>query len=78
MVRVHHLHKAIPNIHYSFLTKTYFLIIRYPYVVEKTLVLDLDETLVHSSLHFMSEADLSFEINVPEVGWRTVYVKVLA
>ena len=78
MVRNHHLHKAIPNIHYSFLTKTYFLIIRYPYVVEKTLVLDLDETLVHSSLHFMSEADLSFEINVPDVGWRTVYVKVVA
>ena len=39
-------------------------------------MLDLDETLVHSSLQYVPEADIQFDLNVPEVGWRTVYVKV--
>ena len=46
------------------------------YFSEKTLVLDLDETLVHSSLQYVPDADIQFELKVPEVGWRTVYVKV--
>ena len=46
------------------------------YFSEKTLVLDLDETLVHSSLQFVPDADIQFDLKVPEVGWRTVYVKV--
>ena len=39
-------------------------------------MLDLDETLVHSSLQFVPDADIQFDLKVPEVGWRTVYVKV--
>ena len=31
---------------------------------------------MHSSLQFMPDADVRFEIKVPEVGWRTVSVKV--
>ena len=46
------------------------------YFSEKTLVLDLDETLVHSSLQYVPDADIQFDLNVPDVGWRTVYVKV--
>ena len=46
------------------------------YFSEKTLVLDLDETLVHSSLQFVPDADIQFDLKVPDVGWRTVYVKV--
>merc|ERR1719369_75689 len=42
---------------------------------DKTLVLDLDETLVHSSLNFTKDADFTFDINIPESGNRTVYVK---
>ena len=45
------------------------------YFSEKTLVLDLDETLVHSSLQYVPDADIQFDLNVPDVGWRTVYVK---
>jgi len=43
---------------------------------EKTLVLDLDETLVHSTLKHTEGADFQFTVNVPEAGPRTVYVKV--
>ena len=39
-------------------------------------MLDLDETLVHSSLQFVPDADIQFDLRVPDVGWRTVYVKV--
>ena len=39
-------------------------------------MLDLDETLVHSSLQFVPDADIQFDLKVPDVGWRTVYVKV--
>ena len=46
------------------------------YFSEKTLVLDLDETLVHSSLQYVPDADIQFDLKVPDVGWRTVYVKV--
>ena len=46
------------------------------YFSEKTLVLDLDETLVHSSLQFVPDADIQFDLKVPDVGWRTVYVTV--
>jgi len=43
---------------------------------EKTLVLDLDQTLVHSSLQKMEGADFQIEINVPETGMKThVFVK---
>ena len=42
----------------------------------KTLVLDLDQTLVHSTLTLMEDADFEIEINVPDVGLRMVYVKV--
>eukprot|EP00092_Neocalanus_flemingeri_P015307 GFUD01016555.1.p1 GENE.GFUD01016555.1~~GFUD01016555.1.p1 ORF type:complete len:307 (-),score=52.06 GFUD01016555.1:16-915(-) len=42
---------------------------------DMTLVLDLDETLVHSTLKFTDNADFKFVINVPEAGPRTVYVK---
>merc|ERR1712106_153737 len=42
---------------------------------EKTLVLDLDETLVHSTLKHTEGADFQFTVNVPEAGPRTVYVK---
>ena len=42
----------------------------------KTLVLDLDETLVHSSLKFQPDADLVFQLSVPDAGLQTVYVKI--
>merc|ERR1711874_594216 len=42
---------------------------------DKTLVLDLDETLVHSTLKFTEESDFQFTVNIPEAGPRTVYVK---
>ena len=42
----------------------------------KTLVLDLDETLVHSSLKFQPDAHLVFELSVPDAGLQTVYVKI--
>ena len=42
----------------------------------KTLVLDLDETLVHSSLKFQPDANLVFELSVPDAGLQTVYVKI--
>lgn len=42
----------------------------------KTLVLDLDETLVHSSLKFQPDADLRFELSVQDAGLQTVYVKI--
>jgi len=41
----------------------------------KTLVLDLDETLVHSTLKNTEDADFQFTVNIPEAGPRTVYVK---
>ena len=42
----------------------------------KSLVLDLDETLVHSSLKFSPGADIEFQLSVPDVGIQTVYVKI--
>jgi len=42
----------------------------------KTLVLDLDETLVHSSLQQTLDSDYQFSVNIPDAGPRTVYVKV--
>ena len=42
----------------------------------KTLVLDLDETLVHSSLQQTLDSDFQFKVNIPDAGPRTVYVKV--
>jgi len=42
---------------------------------DKTLVLDLDETLVHSTLKSIDDADFQFEIKVPDSGLQTVYVK---
>ena len=42
----------------------------------KTLVLDLDETLVHSSLQQTLDYDYQFSVNIPDAGPRTVYVKV--
>jgi len=44
--------------------------------VDKTLVLDLDETLVHSSLKFNQDADLHFSLNVPDVGSQDIFVKL--
>jgi len=41
----------------------------------KTLVLDLDETLVHSSLQQTLDSDFQFSVNIPDAGPRTVYVK---
>jgi len=43
---------------------------------DKTLVLDLDQTLVHSTLTTMNQPDYTMEINVPESGLHTVYVKL--
>ena len=43
---------------------------------KKTLVLDLDETLVHSSLHYIPDADVQLQLSVPEVGQQTIYVKL--
>jgi len=43
---------------------------------QKTLVLDLDETLVHSSLHYSPDADVQLQLSVPEVGPQTIYVKL--
>jgi len=43
---------------------------------DKTLVLDLDQTLVHSTLTIMNKPDYTMEINVPDTGLRTVYVKL--
>jgi len=43
---------------------------------DKTLVLDLDQTLVHSTLTTMNQPDYTMEINVPDTGLRTVYVKL--
>jgi len=43
---------------------------------EKTLVLDLDETLVHSQLGQTAAADFQFDLQVPEAGRQTVFVKV--
>merc|ERR1712127_1166052 len=42
----------------------------------KTLVLDLDQTLVRSVIGFQDWADFHLEINVPEVGLTTVSVKL--
>lgn len=42
----------------------------------KTLVLDLDQTLVHSTLGAMEDCDYQMEINVPDHGLRTVRVKL--
>jgi len=42
---------------------------------EKTLVLDLDETLVHSTLKLTDDADFKFQINIPESGPKTIFVK---
>ena len=43
---------------------------------DKTLVLDLDETLVHSSLKLSQDADLHFTLNVPDVGSQDIFVKL--
>ena len=39
-------------------------------------MLDLDETLVRSSLKYDPEADISFTLTVPEAGLQTIYVKL--
>ena len=39
-------------------------------------MLDLDQTLVHSTLGAMDDCDFQLEINVPDHGLRTVRVKV--
>ena len=41
-------------------------------------MLDLDETLVHSSLKKIDGADYQFTVNVPDVGPKIVYVKVFS
>ena len=42
----------------------------------KTLVLDLDETLVHSSLKYVEDADIQLDLQVPDAGHQTVFVKL--
>lgn len=42
---------------------------------EYTVVLDLDETLVHASLTPLPETDLTFEVAMPDTTEYTVYVK---
>ena len=39
-------------------------------------MLDLDETLVHSQLGQTAAADFQFDLQVPEAGRQTVFVKV--
>ena len=54
----------------------FLILIVDPLLSDKTLVLDLDQTLVHSTLTIMNKPDFTMEINVPESGLHTVYVKV--